>query len=857
LLKLPGLIPERYVPNPGVTLTSSDVDVGGYDVLIGGHGFRLATDTQFPYDRTTEPTTTHRYDSSLEPGEQSLSPIPWVKAQSSFHAGAGQANLEQGFTAFQYQAEQVEHIRYDMSQGVDVWTPHQVTRLPDTAFFNFGFTSSTMITATVAGVDYAIIGGAGGLYQAAWLAGPDAAPTVTAIDLSGATYGGAANCTVSSLATDGVNYYGVIQLTVVGSTPSILAFVVTGQIASAAAPVAIYDCPGTTGHTALTNLCTNPNFESNTTGWTARSTGSGHPVTIAQSTAQFHGGSQSGLVTSTGSSSFREGPLYTFNTVSGQTYTASAYVWVSASSPSVLCFQVGGSGTSGTSTTGTGAWQRVSVTITATASTSSVCFGFIPTATALTFYVDDVLITAGSAVNSYFDGSTAPDSNYVYSWSGTANASTSVATPNNPSAASGIVGWAKERLIACIANKLYELPINGVAAHTALPVAKYTHPNISWTFSSISDGPTAILASGQSGGQASILQFVLDTSGGTPVLSGGASIATFPPGELVFSLQSYLATYLAIGTSRGIRMGTFDTYTGALKYGPLVVTTTSPVLDVAGRDRFIYGSYSNQQPDGKTGLFRLDLTMIVDAGGRNAWAPDLRPPTTAPTGRGLVTGVGVLPAANRVLFITPEGIHVEGNGPGSDGDAWIRTSRIRYDTAENKLFKMGRIHGTLDVANIQVSAIIPFGTTTTSVGTFGFLPDGDPGEFRLPSGLNEWIQLQFDLIGAPCVLNSYQVKAIPAPVRQHLVTMTLNCFRNETDRYGLAVSDPEIPRQRYLNLRDLESSGMEFRYIEFTNNGPVVELAVIDQLSYRSFSRPTIDDDFGGYITVRLRLTET
>jgi hypothetical protein len=37
----------------------------------------------------------------------------------------------------------------------------------------------------------------------------------------------------------------------------------------------------------------------------------------------------------------------------------------------------------------------------------------------------------------------------------------------------------------------------------------------------------------------------------------------------------------------------------------------------------------------------------------------------------------------------------------------------------------------------------------------------------------------------------------------------------------------------------------------------VAELVQIDQLEYKGESRPNIDDDFGGTITVRLRTTES
>ena len=191
-----------------------------------------------------------------------------------------------------------------------------------------------------------------------------------------------------------------------------------------------------------------------------------------------------------------------------------------------------------------------------------------------------------------------------------------------------------------------------------------------------------------------------------------------------------------------------------------------------------------------------------------------------------------------------------------DGDAWLRTSRVRFNTAELKLFKLGRIHGTLDVANIQVTGIVPFVAGEVSLGTFGFLTSGDPGEFRLPSGLNEWIQLKFDLQGAACVFSGYQVKAYPAAKPQEIITLTAICFQNETDRFGLDVTDPETPRARYNNIRDLQQQGSETRFVEFTNSGATAQLVIIDSIAFQAFNRPNIEDDFGGYITLRMRTTE-
>jgi hypothetical protein len=190
---------------------------------------------------------------------------------------------------------------------------------------------------------------------------------------------------------------------------------------------------------------------------------------------------------------------------------------------------------------------------------------------------------------------------------------------------------------------MYEL--NPAApVHSDLPATpNYFNPSPGWTWTAITESPTGILGAGTAGNQTSILEFTLDTSGGTPFLTGGSSIAQLPVGETINSMEAILGASLAMATSKGVRVGSFDTYTGRLKVGPISVTTNSACLDVATRDRFVYAGFTNQQADGKTGLVRVDLSMEVDVAGRLAYAPDLRPPTSAPTGLGSVTVVNILP----------------------------------------------------------------------------------------------------------------------------------------------------------------------------------------------------------------------
>jgi hypothetical protein len=669
--RLPITLPARYTLLPGVTL-DPDIDTGGYDFSIGGMGFRYASDAQNPYQRTTEATTIHRFDSSLEPGEQSLAEIPWIKSQASFHGGAGQLNLERGFTAFQYLQEQVQHVRFDNSYGVDVWTPGKVKRLPDCHAYTVGAqTLKTVVTSAIGGFDYAIVGGQGTFYQLKWSSGPDNAPTPTQIDLSGAIFGGVSNCNIVSLASDGTNYFALITLTVAGSTANVKTLIVTGLVTSVAAPTSLYD----------------------------------GPATNVQLVGEIH--------------------------------------------------------------------------------------------------------------------------------------------------------WEKARLIGAIGQSIYELS-SVASAHSAFPTPNYTHPEPNWTWSDITASPSSILVSGYNSGPSSsyMIELVLTATGGTPTLVGGAAVGEMPEGEYITSLASSMGSFIVIGTNRGIRIGTFDTYTGALRYGPrsIEITQASQTIPfLAVKDRFVYGALTNQQDDGSTGLVCIDLSYQVDDAGRMAWTNGLHPPTSA-TQTGVTSTVAVLPLSQRVIYTVGTGLFVEGNGPGTDGNAYLRTSRIRYDTSEPKLFKYGKIQGEFISASTQITAIYPNGITN-NLGTFGFFNSSNPGSFGFPADLAEWIQLQFSLIGATCVLNSYQARAIPAPTRQHIITVSGICRHEERDRAGMSMYDALTPRQRYNAMLAIESAGAEIRFVEYTPEGNFAQLVVIEQMDFHTTETPSYLRDIDGYITFKLRAT--
>jgi hypothetical protein len=225
------------------------------------------------------------------------------------------------------------------------------------------------------------------------------------------------------------------------------------------------------------------------------------------------------------------------------------------------------------------------------------------------------------------------------------------------------LGWTKQRLMAGIANKVYELS----GAGPTLPTAKYTHPDTTWRWSAFAEGPTAVMAAGLSGGNSAVVKFALDSQGATPTLSGGGATAiNMPEGEQIISMIDYLGSFLAIGTNTGLWIASYDQFQGNATLGPKTLDFGVAIKGLTGRGRFVYATAS-RQIDGESGLFRVDLGAVVDKAGHMAYASDLICPT-AQTGDAVA--VALLPISQRVVFaVTGLGVAKEGAGPGTAREA--------------------------------------------------------------------------------------------------------------------------------------------------------------------------------------------
>jgi hypothetical protein len=420
-----------------------------------------------------------------------------------------------------------------------------------------------------------------------------------------------------------------------------------------------------------------------------------------------------------------------------------------------------------------------------------------------------------------------------------------------PSTAAAI-GWVKARLMVAAGNLVYE--VDSTASSTvALGITqlRYTHPTPGWKWRCFAESSTSILVAGDAGSHSEVAEFALVTEAGTPSIAVADIALTLPPGERILTMLNTMSTFLAIGTTKGIRIAEYgSSYSSAdVTCGPLILPATETQFQVAAlaaRDRFIYAAgLAIDEP----GLIRIDLSVKTDQAGRYAYSTDLIAPVTGLAATE-ATALCSLPSGRLVFSIPGYGIVKEGTGPGTIRTAWLRTSRIRFNTTDPKLFKKGRIKADgLLTSSIQVVGSLSTGTTSSA--TVGFI-SGDPDEFTLPSGAGEWLTLTFNLNGAAAVLSSWGVKAMPGIKRQRSITITVAAADRETDRSGHRSVDRGSARTRVEALYDLAELGDETVYQEFSLYGERRMSVVIKRVVFVETGRPTPTSDFSGDVTITM-----
>ena len=415
-----------------------------------------------------------------------------------------------------------------------------------------------------------------------------------------------------------------------------------------------------------------------------------------------------------------------------------------------------------------------------------------------------------------------------------------------------VMAWVKQRLVAGVAASIYELT-GTKGTSRALPTAIYTHPNADWTWSSISEGGSAIYASGYLGGNSAIYKFVLSTAGVMPTLTSGIVAAQLPIGEIVYKIESYLG-YLMIGTNKGMRVASISDTTGDLSYGPLIFEDANGVRDFAFRDRFVWAAGT---VGGYAGLYRVDLGSEIETL-RFAYAKD----AYLDGATGYATSVDFVGNSNQIAFTTSgsNGIAIQ-SATVLAATGSITTGKIRFSTLEPKNFKRLIARGSFQVGNFTLSSIAT--NTDGSDTTYDHIDynSGVPAvevTTSSPETAQEFLAYKFTLARDTTTTSSgptfkgYQAKATIATPRNRVIKFPVWCYDVETDRFNTVVGYEGRAFARIQLLEEIEKTGDVLTWQDLTTGES--RQAFIEQVTFTRMTPPDKRfDGFGGIIEITVR----
>ena len=415
-----------------------------------------------------------------------------------------------------------------------------------------------------------------------------------------------------------------------------------------------------------------------------------------------------------------------------------------------------------------------------------------------------------------------------------------------------VLSWVKQRLVACIGASVYELTNAKGTTHT-LPTALYTHPNDNWTWTSISEGGSAIYVAGYAGGNSAIYKFVLSTAGVMPTLTSGIVAAQLPIGEIVYKIESYLG-YLMIGTNKGMRVASISDTTGDLSYGPLIFEDTNGVRDFAFRDRFVWAAGT---VGGYAGLYRVDLGSEIETL-RFAYAKD----AYLDGATGYATSVDFVGNSNQIAFTTSgsNGIAIQ-SATVLAATGSITTGKIRFSTLEPKNFKRLIARGSFQVGNFTLSSIAT--NTDGSDTTYDHIDynSGVPAvevTTSSPETAQEFLAYKFTLARDATTTSSgptfkgYQAKATIATPRNRVIKFPVWCYDVETDRFNTVVGYEGRAFARIQLLEEIEKTGDVLTWQDLTTGES--RQAFIEQVTFTRMTPPDKRfDGFGGVIEITVR----
>lgn len=424
--------------------------------------------------------------------------------------------------------------------------------------------------------------------------------------------------------------------------------------------------------------------------------------------------------------------------------------------------------------------------------------------------------------------------------------------------------WAKGRIIATSGSSIWELTLAG---GTIPATPTFTSPIPGGTFAAICEAPDCILAAYNAGGKGYVYRLSLiegTTAGASPTLGPFVQVAEMPDGEEIKAMKVHLGSFVALGTSLGVRIGDLGA-NGQISYGPLTIETTSPVQALTCHGRFVYaGITATADVAGLSCVARIDLSQEIlnytNTGYasktlRYAWAYD-----TTGTGSG---GAAIISIAHNLADDgTTTGTAASGTGGiirRQSATAYetlgaLYSGRIRFGTTEPKTFAYVRLRATIpSTCTIQVGIVKPDGTSTNIVILNSASDLTKDIALTSVSGASyPWVQVYLNLSGNGTetpIIEMLSVKATPLPHVQRLIKYPLRLADFEQDRNGLEVGYDGSAWTRLQALETLEDSSALVTVVDNTNGETFT--GIIQQVQFIRDTPPSRNlKNYGGRVNV-------
>lgn len=419
------------------------------------------------------------------------------------------------------------------------------------------------------------------------------------------------------------------------------------------------------------------------------------------------------------------------------------------------------------------------------------------------------------------------------------------------------LGYVKDRIIVgcqitdALPMRVFELARNPATTPDSIDLSpttgdsRYEYKSTALSFVAVTETTSAILVAINIGVQAKVLSFSIDTSStGLGAMQEPINTAEFPIGETLRDLKSYLNTYVIAVTSRGLRVASENSSGSGFIYGPLSVE--DDIKDLAFDGEYIYATRSKELL-GSKGLWRIDLGQTV--GDFYAYAADLS------VAEGTPQSVAFIGSSGRALICTDAHVYVEHptrlaeNGYLDSG--WVRFGTTEYKQPVSFSVRAGSTGGVLGVRVLDPAGknadfgSVPLGSTLNIPLSAELLPET---EFEVRVTLTR--DSSDDALGP--VLEEWQLRALPAPLRSRTILLPLMCFGEERDANGVVrTSDPWARLQA---LERLEQSGGACLLQDFSTGEE--RICVVRAVQYDQSSPPSFTNGFGGIVTVQLQTVD-